>query len=103
MTVWMFFGVAATGRLVAVITDALLKMKSEMKIHSLSESLIKEIDASGDGEVSELEFVCYMLKKYDLVDDDLLKGFIDNFRTLDKDGSGFLTANDLRDWAHHHG
>ena len=51
MTLWMFFGVAATASLVAVITDTLLKMKSEMKIHNLSEKLIEEIDASGDGEV----------------------------------------------------
>jgi hypothetical protein len=102
MTVWMFFGVAATGRLVAVITAELLKLKSEMKIHSLSESLLDEIDSSGDGEVTELEFVCYMLKKYELVDEDLLQGFIENFRQLDKDGSGILTANDLRSWAQHH-
>jgi voltage-gated potassium channel Kch len=99
MTLWMFIGVAATASLVAVITDTLLKMKSEMKIHNLSEKLIEEIDASGDGEVSEMEFVCYMLKKYELVDQDLLQGFIENFRSLDKDGSGFLTANDLKDWA----
>ena len=27
-----------------------------------------------------MEFVCYMLKKYELVDQDLLQGFIENFR-----------------------
>ena len=62
-----------------------------MKINSLSESLINEIDASGDGQVTELEFVLYMLRKYELVDEGLLQSFFDNFRSLDTDGSGVLT------------
>ena len=95
----MLFGVTATGRLVAAITDTRLTMQSEMKINSLSESLINEIDASGDGQVTELEFVLYMLRKYELVDEGLLQGFFDNFRSLDTDGSGVLTADDLRYWA----
>jgi voltage-gated potassium channel Kch len=96
MAVWMFAGVSATANLVGVITDTLLKAKGQMRIQKLSSNLIAEIDEGGDGEVSEAEFLCFMLRKYDLVDQDLLNDFRANFKQLDADNSGHLTIDDLK-------
>lgn len=62
----------------------------------LDPALIEEFDVSGDGKVTELEYVLAMLRSLELVDMDHVTPIIDRFKELDKDGNGVLDRDDLR-------
>jgi len=96
MSIWMLAAVASTANLIGSLTDTLLKMKADIRLTELSAQLLTEIDTSGDGEVSKYEFLIFMLKKHDLVSSDIIMDIEDNFESLDKDGSGQLSADDLK-------
>jgi len=67
--------------------DALSKlMQSGAKTLTDSESLVCRSD-----------FILYMLKELELVDDTVIQKLTDNFDKLDVDQSGFLTKQDLAD------
>ncbi|KAF1788399.1 EF-Hand 1, calcium-binding site [Phytophthora cactorum] len=54
-----------------------------------------DMDADGDGKVSQLEYLCYMLVKLNKADQDDIDGIIAQFHKLDRDGSGELDRDDL--------
>lgn len=54
-----------------------------------------EMDSDGDGKVSKLEYLSYMLVKLDKADQDDIDGILAQFRKLDRDGSGELDKADL--------
>ena len=55
-----------------------------------------EMDASGDGKVSLLEYVEFMLKSLEKVDDELLDDIKQQFDKLDATRDGYITKYDLR-------
>lgn len=54
-----------------------------------------DMDANGDGKVSQLEYLSYMLVKLNKADQDDIDGILAQFRKLDRDGSGELDHEDL--------
>ena len=62
----------------------------------LDPSLIEEFDVSGDGQVTELEYVLAMLRSLELVNMDVVGPILDRFNALDKDGNGVLDRDDLQ-------
>lgn len=96
MSIWMIVAVGSTASLVGSFTETLLKIKADMRVTQLSAKLLQELDTSGDGQVSQYEFLVFMLKKYDLVQTDTIADIEANFKSLDKDGSGYLSAEDLK-------
>lgn len=53
------------------------------------------MDSDGDGKVSKLEYLSYMLVKLNKADQDDIDGILTQFQKLDKDGSGELDKEDL--------
>lgn len=54
-----------------------------------------EMDSDGDGKVSKLEYLSYMLVKLNKADQDDIDGILAQFNKLDRDGSGELDKADL--------
>jgi len=96
MSIWMIVAVGSTASLVGSFTETLLKIKADMRVSELSLKLLEELDTSGDGVVSQYEFLVFMLKKYDLVQTETIADIESNFKSLDKDGSGYLSPEDLK-------
>ncbi|KAF4045351.1 Ion channel [Phytophthora infestans] len=71
-----------------------LSARSVMKTKISMKELL-DMDTDGDGKVSQLEYLCYMLVKLNKVDQDDLDGIITQFHKLDRDGSGELDRDDL--------
>lgn len=55
-----------------------------------------DMDADGDGTVTQLEYLSYMLVKLSKADEDDIKTILAQFRKLDRDGSGVLNQKDLQ-------
>lgn len=53
------------------------------------------MDSDGNGKVSKLEYLSYMLVKLNKADQDDIDGILAQFQKLDKDGSGELDKEDL--------
>ncbi|DBA04556.1 TPA: hypothetical protein N0F65_011104 [Lagenidium giganteum] len=53
------------------------------------------MDSDGDGKVTKMEYLRYMLVKLGKADDDDITGILAQFDKLDKDGSGELDKDDL--------
>ena len=58
------------------------------------------LKADDDGQIPELQFLCKMLTKNDLVDENILSAFRQQFKVLDKDGSGALDSKVCPDLTH---
>ncbi len=54
------------------------------------------LDDDNSGEVSELEFLKHMLIKTQACKQRDIEAILDQFRSLDVDGSGFLNADDFK-------
>ncbi|TYZ63545.1 hypothetical protein PybrP1_007814, partial [[Pythium] brassicae (nom. inval.)] len=65
-------------------------MKSKISMKELL-----EMDSDGDGKVSKLEYLSYMLVKLSKADQDDIDGILAQFNKLDRDGSGELDKADL--------
>ena len=65
-------------------------LKSELTVEDL-----EKMNVDGDGEVSLLEFVEFMLKSMNKVDQKMLDDLHNQFYKLDADGSGALQEEDL--------
>ena len=87
---------AAMGRVANVFVEQEISktnkklLKSELTLDDL-----EEMNVDGDGEVSLLEFVEFMLKSMNKVDQKLLDELHAQFFKLDADGSGALQEEDL--------
>ncbi|KAG1699473.1 hypothetical protein DVH05_012886 [Phytophthora capsici] len=68
--------------------------RSVMKTKISMKELL-DMDADGDGKVSKLEYLSYMLVKLNKADQDEIDGIIAQFHKLDRDGSGELDRDDL--------
>ena len=61
--------------------------------------LINSLDKDHDGGCTQFEFVVGMITKLGLVAEEDVAPFIEEFHSLDRDGSGRLTSADLRELA----
>lgn len=80
-------------------SDAVLQLRSDnFRQHQLSRQLspelLADLDMDGDG-VDKAEFLCAMLLLFDQVDKQDLLQILYRFDSLDRDGNGRLTAEDL--------
>ena len=95
----ILFSVSLLGSLIGEVFE-LMKARedqlkrAEMLKKRLDPELIKSLDKDGAG-VDKLEFVTGMLIKLELVNEADVEPYIKQFDTLDADGSGVLTAEDL--------
>ena len=56
--------------------------------------MMAEVDSDGSGQIDFEEFLCMMQAK--MSDDQLEKEIMDSFALLDKDGSGLISADELK-------
>uniref|UniRef100_K3X659 EF-hand domain-containing protein n=1 Tax=Globisporangium ultimum (strain ATCC 200006 / CBS 805.95 / DAOM BR144) TaxID=431595 RepID=K3X659_GLOUD len=71
-----------------------ISKRSVMKTKISMKELLA-MDSDGDGKVSQLEYLSYMLVKLNKADQDDIDGILTQFKKLDKDGSGELDKADL--------
>ena len=62
----------------------------------LSLEALLAMDEDGDGELTEFEFLRFMLVQCDMADAAVLDSLHDRFAAMDEDGSGCLDAADLK-------
>ena len=77
------------------IEEEIKKANLKLMGRELTIEDLDEMNTDDDGEVSELEFVEFMLKKMNKVDQSLLNDLHTQFRKMDADGSGSLQKSDL--------
>merc|ERR1712100_797365 len=58
------------------------------------DEMMAEVDSDGSGQIDFEEFLCMMQAK--MSDDQLEKEIMDSFALLDKDGSGLISADELK-------
>jgi len=100
MAFYTLIGVFGTSSTIGRIYELLVDNRNEKRRlaffgRKLNQQRISEMDIDEDGEVTELEYVCFMLTNTGLVnqeDIDFLRG---KFVKLDTDGDRVLTASDF--------
>jgi len=70
-------------------------MEAQFLKRALNESALDKMDTNHDDRVTKDEFLVYMLKTLDKVEQDEIETILKLFEKLDKDGSGALTRNDI--------
>jgi len=75
-------------------TDSAARLAELMAMDLSIEGLLA-MDTDGDGEITEFEFLRFMLCSADLADKGVLDSLHDRFCAMDEDGSGVLTKEDL--------
>ncbi len=87
---------AALGRIANVFVEQeISKANTKLLKREVTLEDLEVMNADGDGEVSPLEFIEYMLKVMHKVDQNLLDELHAQFEKLDADGSGGLQQDDL--------
>lgn len=87
---------AALGKVANVFVEREISKTNEKLLKSeLTVEDLERMNVDGDGEVSLLEFVEFMLKSMSKVDQKMLDELHDQFYRLDADGSGALQEDDL--------
>ena len=98
--VYIPLAVATGGQILGTIASAFLqrrraKLFEDMIKTEFSMDHIKEMDTDGDGEVSKLEYLEFMLVEMQLVDKSVLKELTWQFDRLDLTTGGSLSKDDL--------
>mmetsp|Transcript_5041 Transcript_5041/g.6528 ORF Transcript_5041/g.6528 Transcript_5041/m.6528 type:complete len:334 (+) Transcript_5041:72-1073(+) len=70
------------------------KLKALLAVDLSLEALLN-MDTDGDGEISEFEFLKFMLSSAGMADEDMLDTLHKRFLEMDADGSGSLTKEDI--------
>jgi len=70
------------------------KMK-ELLNADLSIEALLSMDTNGDGEITEFEFIKFMMATAGMVDEDTLDSLYQRFKEMDVDGNGCLTPEDI--------
>ncbi len=70
-------------------------MEAQFLNRALNESALDKMDTNQDDAVTKDEFLVYMLKTLDKVEQDDIDSILKLFEKLDQDGSGALTRNDI--------
>lgn len=74
----------------AQLLDALGENLTDTEVNQM----VATVDADGSGEIEFSEFLTMMQNKIDGID--MQKDIRDAFNLLDKDGSGFISSNELK-------
>ena len=93
--------VAAAGEVLGNIASFLSDRRRQRFYQSLMEKELNaetlvEMDTDRNGKVSREEYVEFMLKEMQLVDDEVFRDLHDQFKKLDLDGGGYLDKKDLK-------
>ncbi len=87
---------AALGKIANIFVEReIAKANTKLLKREVTLEDLEIMNADGDGEVSPLEFIEYMLKVMHKVDQNLLDELHSQFEKLDADGSGGLQQDDL--------
>lgn len=86
------------GRIVELYAEkGLSKRQTQMLNRGLQLSDLEDMDKDGNGVVTRIEFLEFMLLSMEKVDKDFLKRIHAQFESLDVDGSGILDKSDIVD------
>lgn len=89
---------ASAGSIVHVFADMeVQKAVSAFVADGVTEDIIAEMDEDGGGSVDKFEFLSYMLVHTGKVSKHEIQSINTLFSSLDRDGSGSLDTNDIRD------
>jgi len=99
--VYILISVGVMGEFLGKISRYVMKQRQTSYLKSIKEHVfnfddVKLMDADGSGDVSELEYLIFMLKCMDKVDNDLLNDIRSKFKKLDVDGSGAISNANLK-------
>jgi len=99
---FILVSVGAMGYIIGEVGNLILERRRQLyyiylKGRPLRLENILEMDADGDEEVSLLEYIEFMLKAMEKVDDELLQDIKEQFNKLDKTGDGCISRADLKD------
>jgi potassium channel subfamily K len=85
------------GNVANVIVERRQHARNEKIIHrDLNLRYLREMDENGNGQVSRLEFVQFMLKEMGIVEQELLDELNEQFDHLDATNDGVLEVDDLK-------
>jgi hypothetical protein len=79
------------------LTNISVQLQTAYVIKREPMTKIFSLDADGDGAISEAEYVLFMLHEMREIDDNLVGVLKQQFKAMDADGSGALTAEDFPD------
>jgi potassium channel subfamily K len=82
----------AAGRIIEVRSS---RFRRQLEQKGLTEEDLQIMDADGDGRVSKVEFLAFMLVAMKKIDKDLVDELDQYFERLDTDRSGYLSREDL--------
>lgn len=99
LSFYIFFAVFGAAALIASFAKLLVGYeRRQMLAHLLSTgvtpNMVKAMDTSGEGSISEHEFLCFMLLKLNKCDGDTLDALHQLFLDFDIDGDGDLSASE---------
>jgi hypothetical protein len=84
------------GTLATLIWDIKRRwLMKEINHRQLHVKDLSDIDSDGDGNVSEMDFVAFLLWKMQKVDKELLDELRNHFRHFDVDNDGLISKSDL--------
>lgn len=86
---------ALAGIVNVFLEDQIASVNQKLIARELTVDDLAFMNTDADGEVSELEFVTFMLKTMKKVDQSLIDDLRSRFKKLDVDGSGSLAKNDI--------
>jgi hypothetical protein len=94
------FAVASGGEILGTVASAILEQRrarvyDNLMTRDFTIDHIKEMDKDGDGEVSRLEYMEFMLVEMKLVDKSVIDELREQFDRLDMTMSDSLTKQDL--------
>jgi voltage-gated potassium channel Kch len=90
-----FLGIATYFNLVGAIANKVLNQKQVDWIYIINARDWELMDDDRSGEVTIYEFTMFMLRRYNLVSQEVLDALVKNFEQLDADGSGVISIDDL--------
>lgn len=99
-TFFIPISVAAMGHWLSLVAGYIIdrkqsKFRQQMATKELTLEDLDIMDEDGDGEVTRVEFLEFMLVAMNKVDQDTLQNLRVFFRRLDTDGTGTLSKEDL--------
>ena len=94
------FAVIFTSTQLSALANVLLGKSEDAKLKSLlavdlSIEALLNMDTDGDGEITEFEFIKFMMTSAGMADGETLDALHKRFTEMDADGSGALTKEDI--------
>jgi Ca2+-binding EF-hand superfamily protein len=94
--------VGAMGHWLSLVAGLIMEnkqsaLRKQMQAKELTMEDLEVMDEDGDGQVTQIEFLEFMLVAMNKVDSETVKGLKEYFHRLDRDGNGTLSKDDLVD------